>query len=183
MGVSVKIEKNIEAKAQLYLRRLAYICNQEMKNALADLGQLTVEDAVNRPESQSFINHTGNLRSSIGYGVYRDGKKVAGGGFQPTEAPESNGHLGQWYGRRELTKAYKGTSENASVKEIASDFTYNGARFTLVVVAGMFYAGYVEAKPTKDVLAQAQLKQEAAIKPRLRAATQRIKERIAKIRI
>lgn len=176
--MNIKMAKTVEQKAELYIQRCQYILNQEMKNVLVALGSFTVDEAVNRPESQSFVNHTGNLRSSIGYGVYRDGKKVAGGGFRPTDAPESNGHLGQWHGRRELTRVYLGTSEIASAK-----FTIGGAKFRLVVVAGMFYAGYVEAKPTKEVLAQAQLECEKLVKPSLRQAKQRIQVRIQKIKI
>ncbi len=176
--MNIKMAKTVEQKMELYTQRCQYIFNQEMKNVLVTLGSFTVNEAVNRPESQSFINHTGNLRSSIGYGVYRDGKKVAGGGFQPTEAPESNGHLGQWHGRRELTRVYLGTSEIASAK-----FSTGGANFRLVVVAGMFYAGYVEAKPTKEVLAQAQLECEKLVKPSLQQAKHRIKVRMARIKI
>lgn len=176
--MNIKMAKTAEQKMELYTQRCQYILNQEMKNMLATLGSLAVEEAVNRPQSLSFYNHTGNLRSSIGYGVYRDGRKVAGGGFQPTDAPESNGHLGIWHGRRELTKAFLGTSEIASAK-----YSMGDAKFRLVVVAGMFYAGYVEAKPTKEVLAQAQLECEMMVKPSLQQAKARIKERIARIKI
>lgn len=176
--MNIKMAKTVEQKQELYLQRRTYIINQEMKNILCELGEIAVQEAVTRPETQSFYNHTGNLRSSIGYGVYRDGKKVAGGGFEPTTAPESNGHLGQWYGRRELTKAMKEESEIASVK-----FSLGSANFRLVVVAGMFYAGYVEARPNKEVLAQAQLKCEARIRHCLLRAKRRIKDRISKIKV
>lgn len=170
--------KTVAQKQELYLKRCTYIVNQEMKNVLDSLGDLAVTEAINRPEEASFFNHTGNLRSSIGYGVYRDGRKVAGGGFLPTAAPEDNGHLGQWHGRRELTRVYKETSEIASVS-----YNMGSSNFRLVVVAGMYYAGYVEARPNKEVLAQARLKCESLVRPYLASAKQRIKDRIAKIRI
>lgn len=176
----MKIEvdsKDIEAQ-MLYLRRCEYIFNQEMKRMLSRLGEEAVTEARERPQEQSFFNHTGNLRSSIGYGVYRDGRKVAKGGFELTPSPEDNGHLGVWYGRRELTKVENGTSEIASV-----DFNVGGSKIHLVVVAGMFYAGYVEAHDNKDVLATAKLNAQAKAKRYLMEAKQRIKERVAKIKV
>ena len=77
-----------------------------------------------------FKDRTANLRSSIGYAVYLDGKQ--------------------------LTSSYSGTPEGTKQGEALADKA--GAKTTgyaLVVTAGMYYAVYVESKG-RDVLTSAE---------------------------
>lgn len=74
---------------------------------------------------------TGNLRSSIGYVILKNGKTVAGSAFDIVK----NGNDGQAKGKKYL-------------KELIAQFN-NG--YVLIVIAGMDYAAAVESKG-KDVL-------------------------------
>ena len=61
----------------------------------------------------------------------------------PTSAPEGNGSKGKQEGQNYLEETAKTVAESSD--------------FSLVVVAGMNYAGVVEAMDNKDVLASAEL--------------------------
>lgn len=93
-------------------------------------------------EEGNYIDHTGNLRSSIGY-VIVDGGKIKEENFQI-----------QHTGTEGDTGLYKG-------KKLAKDLanTYNSG-MVLVGVAGMEYAVYVEAMESKDVITAANIKTE-----------------------
>ena len=78
--------------------------------------------------SGGFKDQTGNLRSSIGFRIYKDGKKVVDGGFKNV----SGGN---------------GISESKAALDkygLAYEIPIQG--WTLVIVAGMSYATYVESK-------------------------------------
>lgn len=104
-------------------------------------GELCVKHVRDRGPSESWIDRTGNLRSSIGYAVLKDGTKVDSGGFKSTSAPSGNGGEGITKGRNYLENIIHFYHDN----------------FTLVVVAGMNYAEDVEAIEGKDVLASTEL--------------------------
>lgn len=93
-------------------------------------------------ESGKYIDHTGNLRSSIGY-VIVDGGKIREENFQI----QNTGVDG-------ATGLYK-------AKKLAKDLanTYNTG-MVLIGVAGMEYAVYVEAMESKDVITAANIKTE-----------------------
>lgn len=78
-------------------------------------------------ESGGYDDQTGNLRSSIGYAIFKNGEKMSEGGFKNI-------------------KGGKGIDESKSAIDSYGYgvATMNG--WTLVVVAGMYYARYVEAK-------------------------------------
>lgn len=105
--------------------------------ALAMLGEQTVAMARSRSAEESWIDRTGNLRSSVGYIVLRDGEIVSSSSF----AHVGTGAEGSRTGRRFAEEI---------AREIHSDYA-------LVVVAGMNYASYVEAIESKDVLAGPEL--------------------------
>lgn len=86
--------------------------------SLEDAAQKVVEEA---KLQETYVDQTGNLRSSIGYVIFFNGEKVAGS-------------FGSGAG------AEKGKSVS---EEIASKYTKG---FVVVIVAGMEYAAYVEAK-------------------------------------
>lgn len=73
----------------------------------------------------SYTDQTGNLRSSIGYVVLKDGVAVSSGGFQTT---------------------LKGGTGSREGKAFLEELTRNHRTgIVLIVVAGMNYAAYVEA--------------------------------------
>lgn len=107
--------------------------------------------------ANNWDDQTGNLRSSIGYMVTYKGKQVKLGGFESTAAPNGSGQEGTEEGKR-VIKGLKGTNTDG---------------FALVVVAGMNYAEYVQAKG-RDVLASAELH----ARKRLPEMMERIPERV-----
>lgn len=122
-------------------------CNEIIKRltirALSELGEQCVTKIRDRAGDKSWYDHTGNLRSSVGYIVLYEGKEAQRGGFMPTSAPEGNGSKGKQEGQNYLEETAKTVAESSD--------------FSLVVVAGMNYAGVVEAMDNKDVLASTEL--------------------------
>lgn len=105
--------------------------------ALSMLGEQCVRYARERSAQDSWIDRTGNLRSSIGYVIVKGRRIVSMSSFDTV----------------------KGGGEGSSTgKKLAE---YLGTMFpndyVLVVVAGMNYAEYVEAMDSKDVLASPEL--------------------------
>lgn len=179
--MKLSVKKDSSDKQAAYLAKCSRIFNQEMKNMLAKMGDEIVAEARNRSEAQSFFNHTGDLRASIGYGVFRDGKKIAKSDFALVSAPESNGHYGQWLGRRELTKVAQQNPEKPA-NEGTIGFDMGGGSTQLVVVAGMPYAAYVDGLSKKDVLGKAKLHAYQKVRSYLQSAKAAIQTRIAKIK-
>lgn len=105
--------------------------------ALAGLGDECVTEARDRSQEDSWFNQIGNLRSSVGYVVVAHGKIVKRSGFE-TIMSGSEGFL---IGKR-------------LAEELAKNYS---SGYALIVVAGMHYAEYVEAKESKSVLASAEL--------------------------
>jgi len=85
----------------------------------------------NAREKGAYNDVTGNLRSSIGYVVLKNGKVVYGSRFEVLKDGTSGSDKGKIY-----------------LKEIALKFNTG---YVLIVVAGMDYAAAVESKG-KDVL-------------------------------
>lgn len=120
------------------LRREAYrILRDNIMRALIRLGEECVIKIRDRSGEDSWFDQTGNLRSSIGYGAYDYGKKYVESVFETVK----NGGEGSSEGQKYL-------------HEIATQYQ---KCFALVIVAGMSYAEYVEAKDNKDVLASTEL--------------------------
>lgn len=113
-----------------------------------------------RPMSESWIDHTGNLLSSIGYIVTKDGKPIGGGGFSPVASsartPPKQGGKRRTASRAKTTDGKRGESDGRRLAEEVGRGVPSG--FALVLVAGMHYAVYVEAMESKDVLASTSLK-------------------------
>ena len=103
--------------------------------ALANLGNECVTE--DRSQEESWFNQTGNLRSSVGYVVVAHGEIVKTSGFETV---------------------LSGSEGSKTGKELAVRLTKNySSGYVLIVVAGMHYAEYVEAKDSKSVLASAEL--------------------------
>jgi len=105
------------------------------------LGMKAVRFIRNRDSASSWIDRTGNLRSSIGYIVVLDGVVIGASDFSAVTGPEGAGSEGAGEGRRYAEK-------------LASKFRKG---YALIVVAGMNYAAYVEKMDNKDVLASGEL--------------------------
>lgn len=99
----------------------------------------------------SYQDQTGNLRSSIGYVVLQDGKPIEKGGFKLAKS----GGNGQKEGETFINK-------------VISQYP---SGFVLVVVAGMKYAAYVEAR-NYNVLSSAELLAEKEVPKLLKALSQ-----------
>ncbi len=104
-----------------YARGLVQELDRATLNALCHIGERAYQKAI---QSVDYQNDTGNLRSSIGWGVYRDSQKLAQGGFTPIA----------------------GGVQGSAIGEALLDKVDKPKGYVLVFVAGMHYATYVEAK-------------------------------------
>ena len=132
------IERILREKIEKY--------HQKVIRILKYVGEKCINEA---REYGSYQDQTGNLRSSIGYIVLKDGKPIKKGGFAPTERGTKKGKDGQKEGE-------------VFINKVISQYPKG---FVLVVVAGMKYASYVEAR-NYNVLTSAELLAEREI-PRL----------------
>ena len=159
--MAVKIEVQGANEVANILRKEAYrILRDNIMRALARLGEECVIKIRNRSGEDSWFDQTGNLRSSVGYGAYYHGVKYFESAFDAVK----DGYKGQGEGKRYL-------------QEVAKRYEKVVA---LVIVAGMSYAEYVEAKDNKDVLASTELwartKVESYLDNAINRATQQINE-------
>lgn len=144
-----------------YLNRIVEIVHDEIKRTLNRLGEECVIKVRDRSGADSWFDQTGNLRSSVGYGYYEEGKKILESSFSQV----LGGSEGVDAGRKmidDLARLYSKT-------------------FALVVVAGMNYADEVEARDNKDVLASAELWARKEIISRLEQAKQNALSKISKL--
>jgi hypothetical protein len=145
-----------------YLQQVADVITQEMDNALMKLGEECVARIRDRgPES--WIDQTGNLRSSIGYAVYDHAEEV-------------------------VTSAFPAVLNGSDGSRIGADFVRSLAQkyantYALVVVAGMSYAEYVEAMKNKDVLASTKLWAEQQISSKLQMAMAKAEKKLNAIKL
>lgn len=105
--------------------------------ALSYLGELCIIEAKDRPQNISWYDHTGNLRSSVGYVIVYNGKIIKYSDFKSVKGGEQGSSEGKTF-----------------ATELASRYA---SGYALIVVAGMSYAEAVEAIDGKDVLASAEL--------------------------
>lgn len=115
---------------------------QAIYSALMRIG----EECVNYARTHgSYIDQTGNLRSSIGYAVLDGGKVISEKGF---------------------IQVKEGAEGVKSGKEFLNElYSKNSAGIVLVVVAGMEYAAKVEAR-SYDVISGSELQAEIMV-PRI----------------
>ena len=127
-------------KAKFTLKDVQKITTEFYNNAVKSIYQaleLAAYDVVNDAKMrETYADQSGNLRSSIGFVIYYNGEKVSTGGFGGGALfPNKEGVRGS---------GKEGTEKGGNVaEEIAEQFPKG---FVLVVVAGMEYAAYVEAK-------------------------------------
>jgi len=95
---------------------------EQIIEVLCKIGAYGYDIAV---EHGNFQDRTGELRSSIGWGVTRDGKLIKSGGF------------------RQILQGWKGVEEGkAALRQMVAD-SHEG--IALIFVAGAEYSIYVEA--------------------------------------
>jgi hypothetical protein len=105
--------------------------------ALSLLGEMCVIEAKDRPQESSWYDQSGNLRSSIGYVIVRNGNIVT---------------------YSEFNQVKQGSDGVKEGKELAQELAKKYiSGYALIVVAGMNYAELVEAMDNKNVLASAEL--------------------------
>lgn len=141
-----------------FFAKCKQIIYEEMRNALSKLGEECVKRVRERGAEESWIDRTGNLRSSIGYAVYESGRAVIQSNFYVVK----DGSLGQSTGQQ-------------MIDELASLYANTMA---LVVVAAMEYADEVEALSNKDVLASTELWAKGVVEEYLELGMQRAAKRI-----
>ncbi len=139
---------------------IARIIREEVLRTLKYLGEQCNRRIRDRSAEESWIDRTGNLRSSIGYAVFEYGKKQMESAFEVV----MDGSEGE-----AASKKY--------ISELASEFA---KAYALVVVAGMSYAEYVEAIESKDVLASTELWARAKIEDYMKRTQERAEKRINK---
>lgn len=134
------IERMLKDKIEKYQEKIVRV--------LRYVGEKCINEA---REYGSYQDRTGNLRSSIGYIVLKDGKPIEKGGFKITKSGNNGQKEGEMFINKVTSQYPKG--------------------FVLVVVAGMKYASYVEAR-NYNVLTSAELLAEREVPKLLKALSQ-----------
>lgn len=111
--------QRLEAEAQTIQQRQERVIMRRL--------QYIGEEAVNTARtSRRYLDQTGNLTSSIGYVIVRNGSVTKKAGFDKVKDGDEGAQQGE-----------------SLALSLASDFQHD---YTLIVVAGMDYAAYIEAK-------------------------------------
>jgi polyhydroxyalkanoate synthesis regulator phasin len=135
---------------EAFLKKSFEIIKNEIFMAFAKLGEESVRKVRDRTADESWIDHTANLRSSIGYSIYDYGVKQIESAFDVVKT----GKLGSDEGKK-------------MVAELANEYANV---FALVVVAAMNYADKVEAIESKDVLESTRIWAQNEVNARLEKA-------------
>ena len=130
------------------IRKLFDKLGERAEFVIMDLLQRTGEEFVKVARlSGQYDDHTGNLRSSIGYVIVKDGS-IAGRNFQVSEQAGTDKQTGKREGEQ-------------LAMDLVKTFTKG---YVMIGVAGMKYAVFVEAMENKDVLTRAADKADDFIK-------------------
>jgi hypothetical protein len=151
MGLKPKFNNDqVKALMRIKLKQVETI----ILNRLILIGETFVKNA---RENGSYNDITGNLRSSIGYIILKDGSKV----------------------KDNFAQSAKGSDKSTGVKkakQLLAELKVNySVGYVLVVVAGMQYAAAVESKG-KDVLTASSI----IAKNDLKAAIDSIRDKLKK---
>lgn len=146
--------KSSDTKIDEFFKRVANRIKEAILNELMYIGEGCDELIRSKSQEESWINRTGNLRSSIGYAVYDHGMMYMRGLFDQVMA----GSVGQAEGERmtvELAQTYSDT-------------------IALAVIAAMDYADIVEAIDSKDVLESTRILVFNSVEKKLQDALERV---------
>ena len=131
--------------------------NEELVRSFAALGEGAVKKIRNKTKEESWTDRTGNLRSSIGYEVFNHNAKVVDYDFP---------------------KVLEGTDGQEKGKALVDELSKNYKDgVTLLLVAGMEYAEYVERKGY-DVLAKTSLEAESLATKAIEKAIEETKKQL-----
>ena len=130
MGITANLKGSLDETFKAFLAEV----ERQIIESLCRIGEEAVKLAKLIPPERGFHDQTGNLRSSIGYVVVKDGKPV-----NISFGAVKGGHTGVNEGQRLAIQIGSKQTEG----------------YALVVVAGMNYAVYVESKG-RDVLTSAE---------------------------
>lgn len=101
-------------------------------------------------KSGGYNDHTGNLRSSIGFAIFHNGKMVEDGGYkfvEPTPPPKTTKTGKPSKAKPPQIDPGKGIeAAKDAIERFGQDASIPLVGWALVMVAGMSYATYVEAK-------------------------------------
>lgn len=131
-----EIEKAVKQLEKAVIYNLRYVGEKAVKHARSLPSPKALDTKNIPPHQPNYIDWTGNLRSSIGYVIAKDGKIVDSGGFQLEKGGEDGTRTGREYAEQLATQVQSG--------------------YALIVVAGMGYASYVTNKGY-DVIDSAEL--------------------------
>lgn len=160
--MGIKLSTSQSALNNFFQSAMAII-KQEILTAYAKLGEECNARIRDRSAEESWIDHTGNLRSSIGYAIFDYGRKQVESAF----ASIGNGSNGSQEGRQ-------------MIADLAKEYSLV---YALVVVAAMNYADFVEAKENKDVLASTELWARSVVDGKLKLAVDKAVSRINQIKL
>lgn len=156
--------KSVDIKT--FVKTVDAVVQEELERSLAILGELCVTRIKNRTAIESWIDQTGNLRSSVGYGVVNSGTIKKMSAFKqdyyvcnPRQAPINGAQKGEEYLTQEASKTAQ-------------------SPLALIVVAGMWYAVFVEAKDNKDVIASTNLWAKQELSKHIEGALSRATKRL-----
>lgn len=113
--------KFTEKDIRNFIRKKIEVIEDVVKDQLVDVAEQFVADA---RTVNTYTDRTSNLRGSIGYTIVKDGEEIFGN-FEGVIVQTGN------------------ATARALVSEVQADYPKG---FALIVVAGMQYASYVEAK-------------------------------------
>lgn len=150
MGIEANFTGDIDGTFRAFLLDI----ERQIIESLCRIGEEAISMAKTIPEERGFTDRTGNLRSSMGYIVFKDGKPL-----NIDFKAEKGGDIGAQEGERLAV-------------QVGGSYTEG---YTLVVVAGMKYAVYVESKG-RDVLTSAEKQAEKAIAKELADLVTNIKD-------
>ena len=127
---------------------------EELERVLVKRFTMIGEECVRiarEPHPGDWGDVTGNLRSSIGYVVLKDGQSVVEGASKQYSGPKGDGSDGP-------------AAAKALLNQLQAKFPTG---IVLIVCAGMNYAAYVENVRHKDVLTTAELLMESLVRKHL----------------
>lgn len=123
-----------QSKVTAFVRQGVERTIERLVEALSEIGESVCQTA---SRSHRYEDQTGNLSSSIGYCIIRDGEIVREGGFTVVKSGAEGAAKGREY-----------------LHQLAPEHSRG---LILLVVAGMEYSGYIEAMGL-DVLDSAEIK-------------------------
>ncbi len=172
----IRMTTSMEALDKLFAQAQAILVERVTYN-LNYLGMTCVKRIRDREGSESWYDQTGNLRSSIGYAIYSEGRKQMESAFAPiTEFRRKSG---------EKVKSGSSASEGSEkgrkmIDELATKYSDT---YALVVIAAMEYAEFVEAIEGKDVLASTEIFAKKEVGRYLQKAIREAEKRIQALEV